>query len=58
VFRHGVLQQENLFADLDTTKVAADDAGEKKKAALSRGLLEPFGHQRCPGGATAVVLSV
>jgi hypothetical protein len=34
---------------MDTMKLAADDAAEKKKAAFSRGLLERSGHQRCPG---------
>src|SRR5450631_465504 len=33
---------------MDTRKTPAGDAGEKNKAAFSRGLLELYGHHRCP----------
>jgi len=33
---------------MDTTKAAADYTDAKKKAALSRGLLELSEHHRCP----------
>src|ERR1700751_4854199 len=38
----------NLFAAMNTPTAAEEASPEIKKAAFSRGLLELFGHARCP----------
>jgi hypothetical protein len=49
---HDVLQREELLLLWTPHWLGTERIPQKKKAALSRGLLELFGHLRCPNELT------